>query len=272
MGLPPLVDTHCHLNLGELGGVADAAWARAQLAGVVQAVVPATDVASARAVVELVAPRPALFAAVGIHPNESADEVERAGGLDAAIAAIADQVARARDRKVVAIGETGLDCYRERASLDVQRASLVRHAELALAHDLPLILHVRQAFAPTAETLAPFAAKGLRAVMHCFDGGPAELHPFIDWGFFVSFSGILTYAKRDDLRDAARAAPRELLLVETDAPFLAPVPKRGRANEPAFVAHTAARLAETVGAPFAEIAALTTANARRLFHLPEPKA
>ncbi len=263
MDRPELFDTHCHLDLGELGLQSDAAWERARAAGVVQAVVPAIDAASARRIVALVEPRPGLFAAVGIHPNETA------------AAASGDFVAiesAARARKVVAIGETGLDCYRDRSSLDVQRESLLRHAELALARDLPLVLHVRQAFAPAAETLRPFAERGGRAVMHCFDGGPADLHPFLEWGFYVSFSGIVTYAKRDDLRRAAREVPLERLLVETDAPFLAPVPVRGRMNEPVFVLHTARKLAEVRGITLEELAAATTSNARSLFRLAEAAA
>lgn len=261
----PLIDTHCHLYLGELESQADAAWGRARSAGVVQAVVPAVDAPSSEAVVEFVAARDGLFGAVGVHPNETAGA---AAGWRERIEVLLGRP------KVVALGETGLDCYRERAPLPVQQASLVQHCELALAHDLPVILHVRQAFAPLRETLAPFveqgAAKGLRAVLHCFDGGPAELHPFVEWGFYVSFSGILTYPKRDDLRAAAREVARERLLVETDAPFLAPVPKRGSTNEPAFIHFTAQKLAECVGLPLEELAAVTSANARRLFRLPAP--
>lgn len=267
---PSLIDTHCHLYLGESGGSTDGAgnWERARAAGVVQAVVPAIDVATSRTVIALAAANPALFAAVGIHPNDSAEAARGSGGEVGLGAALAEVAECARAPKVVAIGETGLDCYRDRASLDVQRDSLARHVELALALDLPLILHVRQAFAPAAEALAEFARRGGRAVMHCFDGGPADLEPFLGWGFFISFSGIVTYPKRDDLRAAARLVPADRLVIETDAPFLAPVPKRGRPNEPAFLVHTAAKLAEVRGVGLAELAARTTTNARALFRLP----
>jgi TatD DNase family protein len=258
---PELIDTHCHLYLGELAGRLAAAWERARAAGVVQAIVPAIDAESARRTLALVADEDDLFAAVGIHPNETA-----AAGPDD----FASIEAAAREKKVVAIGETGLDLHRERAALKVQRESLLRHAELARACDLPLVLHVRKAFAPVAESLAPFARRGGRAVLHCFDGGPAELHPFVEWGFHVSFSGILTYPKREDLRAAAREVPLDRLLVETDAPFLAPAPLRGRTNEPEFLVHTARRLAEVRGIAFDELAAVTTENARRFFRLPEP--
>lgn len=259
--LPPLIDTHCHLYLGDLAADGAGAWERARGAGIVAAVVPAIDAESARRTLELVGRHDALFAAVGIHPNETAT------ATSADFAAIE---AAAGGAKVVAIGETGLDCYRDRASLEQQRASLERHAELALARDLPLVLHVRQAFAPAAATLEPFVRRGVRAVLHCFDGGPPELHPFLEWGFFVSFSGIVTYPKRGDLHAAALAVPPDRLLVETDAPFLAPVPKRGRSNEPSYLVHTAQRLAELRGVPFPELAAATTANARRFFRLPAP--
>lgn len=263
---PALVDTHCHLYLGDLVEQADAAWARARSGGVVQAVVPAVDVASSRAIVGFVAERNGLFGAVGIHPNETA---EAPAGWDRQIEEL---LARKSATKLVALGETGLDCYRDRSPLATQRDALARHCELALGHGLPVILHVRQAFREAAETLAPYAARGLRAVMHCFDGGPADLEPFVGWGFYVSFSGIVTYPRREDLRAAAPLVPRDRLLIETDAPFLAPVPKRGATNEPAFVQFTAQKLAEVLKLPFAELAATTTANARRLFRLPEPES
>ncbi|MBM4016066.1 MAG: TatD family deoxyribonuclease [Planctomycetes bacterium] len=257
---PELIDTHCHLYLDAGGSEAQlAAWERARGAGVAQAVIPAIDVASSRAVVALADPARGLFAAVGIHPN---DTVAVAESDHVAIAELAAAPG------VVAIGESGLDCYRDRAALPRQVESLRRHAELALARDLPLILHVRQAFAPTAEVLAPFAARGLRAVMHCFDGGPGDLEPWLAWGFLISFSGIVTYPKRDDLRAAARVVPADRVVVETDAPFLAPVPKRGRPNEPAFLLHTAEAVAAARGEPLTEFAARSTANARRLFRLP----
>lgn len=256
---PTLFDTHCHLYLGEGGAAAAAAaWERARSVGVAGAVVPAIDVASSLAVVALADPANGLHAAVGIHPNDTATVGEDDHAEIAELAAAPG---------VVAIGESGLDCYRDRAELPRQVDSLRRHAELALARELPLILHVRQAFAPTAEVLAPFAARGLRAVMHCFDGGPADLEPWLGWGFFISFSGIVTYPKRDDLRAAAAAVPADRIVVETDAPFLAPVPKRGRPNEPAFLLHTAEAVAASRGEPFAEFAARSTANARRLFRL-----
>ena len=260
---PELVDTHCHLYLDDGGPSArSVAWERARAAGVAQAVVPAIDVASSRTVVALADPARGLFAAVGIHPNDSATVGESDHAVIAELAAAPG---------VVAIGESGLDTYRDRAALPRQVESLRRHAELALARDLPLILHVRQAFAPTAEVLAPFAARGLRAVMHCFDGGPADLEPWLGWGFLISFSGIVTYPKRDDLRAAARATPADRVVVETDAPFLAPVPKRGRPNEPAFLLHTAEAVAAARGEPVAEFAARSPANARRLFRLPEAR-
>ena len=144
---------------------------------------------------------------------------------------------------------------------------MLANVELALARGLPLVLHVRDAYPRVAELLRPHAARGLRGVVHCFAGEEREVEPFLDWGFAISFSGILTYPRAENVRGAARRTPFELLLVETDAPWLAPAEERGRTNEPAFVVHTARRLAEVKGVSFDEIAAITTANAHRVFGL-----
>jgi TatD DNase family protein len=255
-----LIDTHCHLTYGKLGEDADGAWARARDAGVVQAVVVGIDAASSRELVGFVAEREGLHCSVGIHPNA-------AGAAELEDLEVIAELARAPG--VVAIGETGIDLYRERASLERQVGFLKRQVEIALAAGLPVILHVRDAYPETIEVLEPFVGRGLRAVVHCFAGGPEELSPFVAWGFLISFSGVLTYPSAQRLREAARQAPRELCVVETDAPWLAPAPHRGATNEPAFVRHTAEALAEVWGISSAETAAITTANARRFFGLPE---
>jgi TatD DNase family protein len=132
---------------------------------------------------------------------------------------------------------------------------------------LPLVLHIREAYAGTAEVLAPYIPRGLRAVLHCFGGNPEDLEPFLSWGFYVSISGIVTYPKAENVRAAARMVPLERLLIETDAPWLAPHPMRGKRNEPALIVHTATKLAELRGLGFDEFAALTTSNARRFLAL-----
>jgi len=230
-------------------------------AGVTQAVVVGIDADTSGEVVDFVGCRRGLFAAVGIHPNESGK------ATDAAF----DRIARlARDERVVAVGESGIDLYWRDAAPECQVRWLERHAELSLACGKPLVLHLRDAFAEARAVLEPFARRGLRAVVHCFTGGPGDLHPFVGWGFLVSFSGILTYPKAAALRSAAALVPLEQCLVETDAPWLAPAPRRGDTNEPALVVHTARALAEARGVQLSEIASATTANARRFFSLPAP--
>lgn len=252
-----LVDTHCHLGYGELASDPDGAWRRARAAGVTAAVVVAIDAASAPRVLDIVERNAGLGAALGIHPNETA----AAGATDW------DRLRELIEHPgVVAVGETGLDLYWDRAPEPVQRAWLDRHVELALAKDLPLVLHIRDAYALAAEILAPVADR-LRGIVHCFAGGGDEADPFIEWGWPISFSGILTYAKADNVREAARRTPLDQCLVETDSPWLTPAAHRGHPNEPAFVVATARRLAEVKGVSFEQIAARTTANARRVFRL-----
>jgi TatD DNase family protein len=254
-----LIDTHTHLLMRELGKDPAGAAVRAREAGVAGMISIGIDRANSEATVQLAKRLEGVWAAVGVHPNETSEASEEDWE---AIRTLIDEP------EVVAVGESGMDLYWDRSSPDVQRSWLERHAELALEHDLPLVLHVRDAFEPIREALPPFAARGLRGVMHCFGGGPDELSPFVDWGFLISFAGNLTYKSAEPLRQAAARVPREQCAVETDAPFLAPVPKRGRPNEPAYVVHTASRLAEIWGVPYEKAAAQTTANARDFFRLP----
>ena len=256
-----LFDTHCHLTLGELGEAPDAFWDNARHAGVERAVLVGIDAASSESLVDFVQCRGDLWCTVGIHPNDTENATDADFDLVASLAG-AD--------RVVGIGETGIDLYWKRSPVETQQRFLTQHAELALAHDLALILHLRDGFGPAKETLAPFAGRGLRAIVHCFTGGPDDLEPFVEWGYYISFSGILTYPKAQPLRDAAKLVPAAQLLIETDAPYLAPVPKRGERNEPAYLVHTARTLAEVRGVGFDEIAALTTANAHRAFALEAP--
>jgi TatD DNase family protein len=246
--------------MGELGLDPDGVWRRARAAGVGALVLIGIGAEDSEQIVEHVAARPGLACAVGIHPNETARC--GLGGIEAAV----ERVARLLERpKVVAVGETGLDLYWRDAPQALQERSLELHVELALGHDLPLVLHVRDAYPRVAELLRGPVARGLRGVIHCFAGAEDEVDPFLDFGFAISFSGILTYPKAENVRGAARRTPLELLLVETDAPWLTPAAERGKSNEPAFVVHTARRLAEVKGVSFEEIAAGTTANARRIF-------
>ena len=256
---PEIFDTHCHLTYGELGSQSEAAWSRAREAGVVGAILIGIDAASSREVVDYVADRTDMWCTVGVHPNSTAQLTEQD------LASIKDLTAAPR---VVAIGETGLDTYWDDAPLASQIAALEAHARMSLDTGLPLILHLRDAFSEAEATLAPFARQGLRAVVHCFTGGPDDLTPFVDWGFMISFSGILTYSGAKTLRAAAALVPIEQCLVETDAPWLAPAPhKASDVNEPSFIVHTVKKLAKTRKQPFEEVAAATTSNARQFFGL-----
>jgi len=253
----PVFDTHCHLTYGDLGDQAEQAWQRAREAGVCGAVLIGIDVESSREVTGWVKDKSDLWCSVGIHPNSTA-----AAGVDD-LSSIRELTSHPR---VVAVGETGLDTYWDDAPLPTQIASLEGHAELALETGLPLVLHLRDAFPEARATLAPFAGRGLRAVVHCFTGGPEDLSPFLDWGFMISFSGILTYSGAGRLREAARKVPLDQCLVETDAPWLTPAPhKTSDLNEPAFIVHTVKKLASALKLPRDEVAHATTRNAHRFF-------
>lgn len=256
---PAVFDTHCHLTYGELGEQAEAAWKRAREAGVSGAILIGIDAASSREVTERVAGTDDLWCTVGIHPNGTAKAEPGDLGV------VKDLAAQPR---VVALGETGLDTYWDDAPLETQISSFAEHAELALELDLPLVLHLRDAFPQAKEVLSPYVPRGLRAVVHCFTGGPDDLQPFLDWGFMISFSGILTYSGAKILRDAAALVPLDQCLLETDAPWLAPAPhKTSDLNEPAFIIHTAKKLAKVKKLSFDEIAAATSSNAHRFFGL-----
>jgi TatD DNase family protein len=262
--LPPLVDSHCHLTSDDYGADLDAVLARMRDAGVAQAVVVATDAAVSRRVRELCAGRAGLFAAAGVHPNDLPERWEDE------VAAVAALLA---EGGYVAVGESGLDYYRDRVPPERQQAAFARHADLAERHDLPLVVHIRDrdgrsaAYDDVAALLE--ARPRLRGVIHCYTGDLAHAERYRACGFFVSFSGILTFPNGGNVRDVAARTPLSATLVETDAPFLAPAPWRGKRNEPAFVAATAKKLAELHGVPEAEARRVTTENARALFRLPD---
>lgn len=221
-----------------------------------RALLIAVDASSSRQTVDFAAGREGLFASVAIDPNSIHDVAE--GDWE-------QVVALAQDEKVVAIGETGLDLYWKKSPLDLQLAWFEKHVELALVRDLPLVLHIRDAFPEARDLLSRYAGRGLRAVLHCFGGQAEDIHPFVEWGFMVSFAGNLTYPSAGALREAARATPLAQCLIETDAPWLAPVPQRGKTNEPAFLVHTARELAEIKQLDYEQLAEVTTANACRFF-------
>jgi TatD DNase family protein len=258
VSLPDLFDTHAHLHFPEFAGDLDAVLARARAAGVRRMLTIGTDVATSRAAVALAAREPDVWATVGIHPHEAADAND---------AALAEIERLAADARVVAIGETGLDFFRNLAPRETQERAF--RAQLALARrvDKPVVVHCRDAHPETLALLAADGALARGGIMHCFSGDPALARRCIELGLLISLAGPVTYPRPGALPDVAKTIPADRLVVETDCPFLPPQPHRGRRNEPAYVAITAARVAELRGEPLADLAARMSENARALFRL-----
>jgi TatD DNase family protein len=257
----PLIDTHAHLDDHRLRAQWTDVLARAGEAGVVQVIAIGTTLADSTPVLDLAAAHRGIFAAVGIHPNDAAS----AHPYDW------DEVATLVDRpRVVALGETGLDRHWDRTPFPVQQDYFGRHLELAHERDLPVVIHCREA---EEDVIAQLRAlnRPVKGVLHSFASHWDHAQAFLDLGLYLSFAGMLTFSNKtlDPLRDAAAKAPIDRILVETDSPYLSPFPFRGKTNEPARVALTAARLAELRGMSLDDLARATTANARRLFALPE---
>jgi TatD DNase family protein len=252
-----LVDSHCHLDFPEFAPELPAVVARAHAAGVGVCVTIGTTLSGAARVRELAEEFPNVFCSVGIHPHEAAVEQLES---DAALIALASH------RKAVGIGETGLDYYYEHSPREAQIANFRTHIGAARETGLPLIVHTRDAEDETITILREEMEKGaFSGVIHCFTGSERLAHAALELGLYISASGILTFKKADGLRDVLRKVPLDRLLVETDAPYLAPVPHRGKRNEPAFVADTAKALAELKAIPIQTLAAATTDNFFRLF-------
>lgn len=254
-----LFDTHCHLTWDEEQQPALPRLERAREAGVERFVCVSIDLDNAKRCAALASEHEDVFPSVGIHPND----VGEAADLDAKMDALRDL---SEDPCYVAIGETGLDFFRDWADPEVQRRSLIAHLQLAIARDLPVILHCRDAMDGLLPILRDHAPD-LRGIMHCYSAGPSTIEELVQLGMHISFAGNLTYPKSQDLRDACRLVPEERLLVETDAPFLAPQPRRGKKNEPAFVAFTLEALAAERGVDAEALAATTFANACQVFGL-----
>jgi TatD DNase family protein len=258
----PYIDSHAHLDDERFAADLPAVLERAAAAGLSHVVTIATTSASSARCVELAARHPPLWASVGLQPNELAREPADAW----------DQVARlVNEKKVVAVGETGLDRHWDFTPFDRQEEFFARHLELARQRGLPVVIHCRDAEADVLRLLRQdFDRHGpVRGVMHSFTGDAATADACLALGLFLSFAGMITYKSAGPLRAVAAAVPLDRLLIETDSPYLAPAPVRGRRNEPAFLVHTAACLAEVQGVPPTVIADRTAQNARFLFGLPD---
>jgi len=251
-----LIDSHCHLDFPELRANLDAIMTHAREAGVGLMVTISTRVGQFKALKEIVEAHDNVYCSIGTHPHNAAEEPD---------ITVEELVDISRHPKVVAIGEAGLDYHYDHSPRDVQKKSFRTHIAAARKTGLPLVIHAREADADVARMLEEEMAEGaFPFVLHCFTSGPDLAHRGLALGGYISFSGVLTFKKSDALRDIAMAVPYDRMLVETDAPYLAPEPFRGKTNEPAFVAKTAARLAALRGVSEVEMARTTTDN---FFHL-----
>ena len=256
-----LIDSHCHIVFrnfeDDLDEVATR-WRDAGVRALLHACVEPAEIPAIRALADRF---PEMRYSVGVHPLDTQHwcpdtvDVLRQAALD--------------DPRVVAIGELGLDLFRDK-NLEEQLAVLRPQLDLAVELNLPVIVHCRDAAEPMLDELRTRRSEGLcpTGVMHCWGGTPEEMHAFLDLGFYISFSGTVTFPKALATHACAEQVPEDRFLVETDCPFLAPVPRRGKRNEPAFVASVASRVADLRGVDVDRVAAVTTSNARRLFKLP----
>jgi TatD DNase family protein len=244
-------DSHCHLHDPDVPGGAHAAVLAARDAGVTTMITVGCDRATSLAALAVAAAHDGVHATVGLHPHEARH------GVDSIVDLLDDPA-------VVAVGEAGLDFHYDHSPRDAQREAFAAQIQLAHERDLPLVIHTREAWGETFDILA---AEGVpaRTVFHCFTGGPEEARRCLDLGAFVSFSGIVTFPSATDVRAAAALCPIDCVLVETDSPYLAPVPHRGRRNQPAWLPDVGAVLAEAWGLTTERVAAATRANARFAF-------
>ena len=264
-----LVDSHCHLDFPQFDADRNEVIQRAAEAGVgmllsigIGAGPPVLD--AGLKIAELAPPQPetpwpVIYTSVGVHPHEA----KQAGDAD-----FAELERLGSHEKVLAIGEIGLDFHYDHSPREVQNSVFIRQMEMARRLRKPIIIHCREAWPECIDLLrSHWRQHGLGGVLHCFSGDAEIARQGLDMGFLISFAGNVTFPKAEDLRQAARAIPPDRLLIETDSPYLAPVPHRGRRNEPAFVAVVAQRLAEVRGVPVEDLARQTAENFHRFFHL-----
>lgn len=251
-----LIDTHCHLDPHYLPEGPDEVLARAREAGVIAFVCVGVgrDLEAAKAAIALAHRRDDVFAAIGFHPHE-------ASFLDDA--AYAELKALSQDPKVVAVGEMGLDFHYDHSPREIQREAFRRQVALAKEVRKPIVIHTREAGQETLDILEEEGAREVGGIIHCFSEDRPFAERALDLGFDISFSGIVTFKNAVAIQEVARMAPLDRILVETDSPYLAPVPLRGKRCEPAYVVHTARHIAKLRGIPFEELARATTENAKR---------
>ncbi len=250
-----LVDSHCHLDDKQFDPDRADVIERARQAGVerMMAIGTGNGPPDLEVAVRLARQYDFIYATIGVHPHDASKATPETFAAMELLAA---------EPKVLAIGEIGLDYHYDFSPRDVQRDVFVRQLRLAATARKPIVIHTREAWDDTLQALRENWSGG--GIIHCFSGGPAEARQALDLGFYLSFGGVITFPKAESLREAARIVPEDRMLVETDAPYLAPVPKRGKRNEPAYMVETARRLAEVRGATPEHIAEVTTGNFDRL--------
>lgn len=250
-----LVDTHCHIDLDAFDDDREAALDRARQAGVEHMLVIGFEPERWKAALELQGRVPGIAVAAGLHPNSASKFSDE----------MLDEIATVAKRpEVIAIGETGVDCYWDDAPLDLQKRAFASQIDLARQLDMPFIIHQRDAEQEVLDVLRQFSGTH-RGVLHCFTGDWHYAQEVLDLGLHIGLGGAITFKSRTDLHEAAAKIPLERVVLETDSPFMAPVPHRGKRNEPAYVARVAERLAELRDASLLEIADTTTCNASQLF-------
>ncbi len=255
-----LIDSHCHLDrldLSPYDGNLDAALQAARERGVERMLCIGIDRGNAQTVIDIAQRHPDIYASVGIHPLDLADEVEATEAL----------VALSDSDKVVAIGETGLDYYYSEDNKAAQQASFRNHLRAAAQTRKPVIVHTRNARQDTLDIIGEESDPDVAGVLHCFTESREMAHAALDMNFYISFSGIITFKNAADLREVVASVPLDRMLVETDSPYLAPVPFRGKKNEPKYVVEVAQCVADIKGISFDEVVAQTAENFKRLFNL-----
>ncbi|MHC1742143.1 MAG: TatD family hydrolase [Syntrophobacteraceae bacterium] len=258
-----VVDTHAHLDFPELGSDLDGVLDRASRADVRRIVTIGIDIETSRKAIALAHAHEQIYATVGLHPHGAKELPEEA---------MADLKALASQERVVAIGEVGLDYYRDRQPRPIQRECFEQQLELACEVGLPVVFHIREAHEDFLGIVQGFVGRLRGGILHCFSGDWTVAGRCLDLGFFLSIPGTVTYSKAQAQQDVVRKAPMDRLLVETDAPFLAPVPFRGKDNEPSYVIYTVQKIAQLRNCPYEEVAMRTSENAALAFGLDLPRS
>jgi TatD DNase family protein len=256
-----LIDTHAHLDFPELSGDLEGVLRRARENGVLQIIAIGIDLPSSRRAMELARNYPCIHSTIGIHPHNAHPLSDGSLG---------DLLEMAKEEKVLAIGEIGLDYFRNHQPRDIQRECLRQQLELACSARLPVVFHIRDAFDDFLDIAPGFVSRLPGLVLHCFSGDWPTAKRCLDLGAYLSIPGTVTFPKAANQREVAGRAPLERLLLETDSPYLAPVPFRGKNNEPSYLIHTARKVAELRGEAIEEVSGVTTGNAHRVFGIGDP--